>query len=474
MLFNSLQFLVFFVIVYAFYLLLPHRWQNRMLLLASYIFYGSWDVRFLALLIFSTTADYFFALRIDSAACPAGRRKWVTASLVLNLCILFFFKYFNFFVDSFDILARKFGIHIPLRMLNVVLPVGISFYTFQALSYTIDVYRGILRPTGRWSEFALYVAFFPQLVAGPIERATNLLPQVQNPRTVSDYGISHGAYLILWGIFQKVVIADNVSVVADSVFGNRPDSGLLVLVGIYAFAVQIYCDFAGYSNIARGLAFMLGFRLVLNFRNPYFAENPRDFWQRWHISLSSWLRDYLYIALGGNRGNAGFVCRNLMLTMLLGGLWHGAAWTFIVWGFYHGVLLILHRFFKDTFRLPVPVMPSAAKLCRILKIVFFFHLICLSWLFFRSSSMTQVFDMLSVAVNQLWPADISAAAANGLQLFYYALPLAVMEIWQYREGDPLVVLKAPRPVRVLVYMALFYGIIIFARDNAQSFIYFQF
>lgn len=220
---------------------------------------------------------------------------------------------------------------------------------------------------------------------------------------------------------------------------------------------------------------MMGFRLLLNFRNPYFAENPKDFWQRWHISLSSWLRDYLYISLGGNRGATVFVCRNLLLTMFLGGLWHGAAWTFVVWGCFHGILLVLHRFSKDLIRLPeCPDIAIVTIAWKALKIILFFHLICFSWLLFRASSMTQVFDLLSLIVKQFWAADVSSVASNGLLLLYYAFPLVMMEIWQYRTGDPLVVLKAPRPVRVVVYLVLFYGVMIFARDNAQSFIYFQF
>ena len=475
MLFNSIQFFIFFAVVFFTYIALPHRWQNRMLLLASYIFYGSWDWRFLSLLIFSTTLDYFFALRIGRANQSGHRRNWMLASLVVHLSILGFFKYFNFFADSFILLMQKAGIQVSPLVLNIVLPVGISFYTFQALSYTIDVYRGILKPADRWCDFALYVAFFPQLVAGPIERATNLLPQVQHPRTVSDYGISHGAFLILWGLFQKVVIADNISAVADSVFNSHPDSGAMVLVGVYAFALQIYCDFSGYSNMARGLALMLGFRLMLNFKTPYLATDPPDFWRRWHISLSTWLRDYLYIGLGGNRHGNLRTYRNLLLTMILGGLWHGAAWTFIVWGTYHGLLLVLHRLLK----LPATITallsrPWVAPVWRLLRVVIFFHLICLGWLFFRASSMHQVGEMLSLLTRHFHPADIILLSEKALLLIYFGAPLLLMELWQYRSGDPLVALKAPRFIRILVYVALFYGIIIFAKDNAQSFIYFQF
>lgn len=476
MLFNSLTFFIFFAIVFLLYLALPHRGQNRLMLAASYLFYGAWDWRFLFLLMFTTTTDFLIGQAIAGAASPRARKSWVAASAILDLGILGFFKYFNFFVDSFAVLLETLGFHASLPLLRIILPVGISFYTFQSMSYVIDVYRGVLPPARRWSDVALYVAFFPQLVAGPIERATNLLPQVQQPRTVSDYGIGHGAYLILWGMFQKVFIADNICRLADATFNQPSEQALSVLLGVYAFAIQIYCDFSGYSNIARGLAMMFGFRLMLNFRNPYFATNPSDFWKRWHISLSTWLRDYLYIPLGGNRGGAARTRRNLMLTMLLGGLWHGAAWTYVAWGFYHGILLIGHRFFEN-------ILAPARKLNRFftgglgrtVSMVVFFHLICISWLLFRADSIVQAGAMLSTLLTGWanWP-DEATLLYQSFTLLFYGLPLFAMEWWQYRSGDPLVALKAPRIVRAVLYIFLFYGIVIFGENNAQSFIYFQF
>jgi alginate O-acetyltransferase complex protein AlgI len=476
MLFNSLTFFIFFAVVFLLYLALPHRGQNRMLLAASYLFYGAWDWRFLFLLMFSCTMDFLFAREIGKNPAPRARKGWVSASIGLNLGILGFFKYFNFFVDSFAALLEALGLHASMPVLRIVLPVGISFYSFQSMSYTIDVYRGVLAPARRWSDFALYLAFFPQLVAGPIERATNLLPQVQQPRTVSDYGISHGAFLILWGLFQKVVIADNICRMADAAFNHPSAQALSALLGVYAFAIQIYCDFSGYSNIARGIAMMLGFRLMLNFRNPYFAANPSDFWRRWHISLSTWLRDYLYIPLGGNRHGPARTQRNLMLTMLLGGLWHGAAWTYVAWGFYHGILLVGHRWFEKIIK-PMGGLNRflAGWVGRTLGIVLFFHLICISWLLFRADTIAQAGAMLHTLLTgwATMPTEFSILS----QLFtlaFYGLPLFAMEIWQYRSGDPLVALKAPRLVRALLYLALFYGIVIFGENNAQSFIYFQF
>ena len=476
MLFNSLTFFIFFVVVFLLYLALPHRAQNRMLLAASYLFYGAWDWRFLFLLMFTTTTDFLFARAIGKSPSLRARKGWVAASIGIDLGILGFFKYFNFFADSLAALLEGVGLHASLPLLRIVLPVGISFYTFQSMSYTIDVYRGVLAPARRWSDFALFVAFFPQLVAGPIERATNLLPQVQQPRTVSDYGIGHGAFLILWGLFQKVFIADNLCRVADAAFANPPEQALLVLLGIYAFAIQIYCDFSGYSNMARGLAMMLGFRLMLNFRNPYFAVNPGDFWKRWHISLSTWLRDYLYIPLGGNRQGSVRTQRNLMLTMLLGGLWHGAAWTFIAWGFFHGLLLVGHRLFEQIGG-EKPFLPHglSGKGWKVLKMAIFFHLICISWLLFRADTIAQAGAMLHTLLTG-WARmpEESVLLSQLFKLAFYGLPLLSLEIWQYRSGDPLVALKAPRIVRALLYLALFYGIVIFGESHAQSFIYFQF
>ncbi len=476
MLFNSLTFFAFFAVVFLLYLALPHRGQNRWLLAASYLFYGAWDWRCLFLLMFTTTTDFLIGQAIARSSSPRTRKSWVTASAVLDLGILGFFKYFNFFTDSLAVLLESLGFHASFPLLRIILPVGISFYTFQSMSYVIDVYRGVLPPARRWSDVALYVAFFPQLVAGPIERATNLLPQVQQPRIVSDYGIGHGAYLILWGMFQKVFIADNICHMADAAFSQPSGQALAVLLGVYAFAIQIYCDFSGYSNIARGLAMMFGFRLMLNFRNPYFATNPSDFWKRWHISLSTWLRDYLYIPLGGNRDGSARTQRNLMLTMLLGGLWHGAAWTYVAWGFYHGILLVGHRLLEK-------IIPPAGKLNRFLAkgpgralcMGVFFHLICISWLLFRADSITQAGTMLHTLLTG-WAnrPDGPALAHQVFTLAFYGLPLFAMECWQYRSGDPLVALKAPRLVRALLYLALFYGIVIFGENHAQSFIYFQF
>ncbi|MFO1490970.1 MAG: MBOAT family O-acyltransferase [Kiritimatiellia bacterium] len=342
MVFNSFVFVLFFLVVYGLYVILRHRAQNVLLLVASYVFYGWWDWRFLSLVFASTLLDYVCGLKIVDD--PVRRKLWIGISMTGNLGLLFFFKYFNFFAASTAALLHSLGLEAGWTTLNIVLPVGISFYTFQTMSYTLDIYRGTLAPTRSLLNFSLYVAFFPQLVAGPIERASHLLPQVEKPRRPTYQGLREGFWLILHGYLLKVVVADNLGPFADEIF-NHPESarGLAVPLALAAFAFQIYGDFAGYSNIARGLCKWMGFDLMVNFRMPYFATNPSDFWRRWHISLSTWLRDYLYIPLGGNRGGPARTHRNLLLTMVLGGLWHGAAWHFVAWGLYHGLLLSGHR-----------------------------------------------------------------------------------------------------------------------------------
>lgn len=472
MLFNSFQFVLFFAVVFGLYLVLPRRGQNRLLLVASYIFYGAWDWRFLGLLGFSTVADYYFAHWIESEQESRRRKGLVAASMVVNLTFLGFFKYFNFFVDSFRGLCGWFGFTPDLPMLHVILPVGISFYTFQSMSYVIDVYRKRLTAARRLEDFALYVAFFPQLVAGPIERATNLLAQITSERRISHYGLTHGGYLILWGFFQKIFVADNLAMIVDHIFaaGTHPTGGQ-VLLGTNAFFVQIYCDFAGYSNIARGLALCMGFRFMMNFNLPLLASSPSDFWSRWHLSLSTWLRDYLFTPLGGFRKGPLLAYRNLMITMALCGLWHGAAWHFVFWGIYEGFCLAFQRTlqaYRPFARVGEWLVKHRATL--VLCMLFRFELGALGCLFFRSSSMSQIGEMLGAVFT-----DWSSHDAHGwMRLLFYAGPMLIFEIFQYRARDQYVVLKWPLLGRVAAYLVLFYAITIFGMKNAQSFIYFQF
>ena len=344
MLFNSLVFLGFLSVVLMVYPRLHWRRQNLFLLAASYYFYGTWDWRFTSLLMISTVVDYFVGQRIHMATEIRRRKLLLTISVMVNLGILGFFKYFNFFVDSLGVLLDGAGFDPHLPVLRIILPVGISFYTFQTMSYTIDIYRKRMEPTRNFIDFALFVSFFPQLVAGPIERARVLLPQIAAPRQVTRPMITSGLNLMLMGYLKKVAIADTLAPLVDQIFSQPAglDTGTL-LTGVYAFAFQVYGDFSGYSDIARGVSRLLGFELLENFNAPYLSRSITEFWRRWHISLSTWLRDYLYIGLGGNRKGEFRTYINLFLTMLLAGLWHGAAWTFVVFGALHGVYLTVEK-----------------------------------------------------------------------------------------------------------------------------------
>ncbi|HPK04110.1 MAG TPA: MBOAT family O-acyltransferase [Candidatus Sumerlaeota bacterium] len=469
MLFNSILFLLFFCIVYLLYVSLKHRGQNLLLLVASYLFYGTWDWRFLILIFLTTLVDYTTALKVYHVASPRRRRIYVAISITFNLSILFFFKYFNFFVDSTLSLFHFFGLNPDIVTIKILLPVGISFYTFQSMSYTIDVYRGQLTPTRSLLDYMLFVSFFPQLVAGPIERARELLPQVQAPRCIDHAMVREGLWLILLGYFKKVVIADNMAPIANEVF-NNPDAhqGLPVLLGIYAFAFQIYGDFSGYSNIARGVARLMGFHLMVNFATPYFALNPRDFWRRWHISLSTWLRDYLYIPLGGNRKGPVRTYANLSITMLLGGLWHGAAWNFVAWGLYHGLLLILHRlaehvgFWRSE-------NAALSRPLRLLQIGVMFHLTCLSWVLFRINHLSD----FPVLMGNLFTASLDHVSWLWIIILITG-PLLIFEIAWRRSDDLLKVKSLPPAARLAIYCLLLGYILLTGKGDGYEFIYFQF
>lgn len=473
MLFNSFVFWIFFALVLALYRILPHTAQNRMLLVASYIFYGYWDYRYLTLIFLSTLVDYFVALKISTTNSQTLKKRYLSLSIATNLGMLGFFKYYNFFTQEASVLLEAMGLNIPLPVLEIVLPVGISFYTFQTMSYTIDVYRGITKPSHNFLDFALYVSFFPQLVAGPIERSSSLLPQILNPRSPRAQDFIEGLYHILIGLFKKVVIADNMAPIVNQVFATPVQdlTGPEVMLGVYAFAFQIYGDFSGYSSIAQGIAKWMGFELSWNFKMPYFSANPSEFWQRWHISLSRWLRDYLYIPLGGNRHGQWLTLRNLVLTMLLGGLWHGAGWTFIVWGLYHGVLLVVYRLFEYGQRNPLFALFSHPKL-KLLRIIIFFHLICISWLLFRATSIEQAWEMLRVAVTNT---QVTAFAQYGFgMLAVLVIPLLTLELWIERSKDLLKVVNTHWLIRLVIYGYFVMMLLILPPLTQQAFIYFQF
>jgi alginate O-acetyltransferase complex protein AlgI len=473
MLFNSFQFAYFFAALFPTYWLLRkhHRLQNLLLLSAGYYFYANWNPKFLTLLILSTVMDYGCGIAVDRIDDPRKRKMFVLLSMALNLGMLGYFKYYNFFAESLHDALLRAGLNVPLTQLNVVLPIGISFYTFQSMSYVIDVYRKDIKPTRNIIQFATFVSFFPHLVAGPIMRPTTLLPQVANPRKFNLQQFYSGAYLIFWGLTKKVVVADNLANYVNDLFGRHETlNGGLALLAIYGFAFQIYCDFSGYTDVARGIAKCLGFELALNFNLPYFAASPQEFWERWHISLSTWLRDYLYIPLGGNRGGKASLYRNLMLTMIIGGLWHGAAWTFVLWGCYQGLILVAHRLMKPWLARIQPTELIDRACWRLLRMFVTFHLVCFGWLIFRANSLAQLSAMVRAIVER--PAIPAATVLVPVTLCI--IPLLVVQIVQYLSKDLDVVLKTPWYVRSVFYTACFYAFILAGEFGGGQFIYFQF
>ena len=470
MLFNTFEFLGFFLVVYALYTIFAHRAQNVLLLLASYYFYACWDVRFLSLIVISTVVDYFCGIKIGA---HKNKKVYVWISMVVNLGILALFKYFNFFIENMMALLGKAGFEANESFLKIALPVGISFYTFQTMSYSIDIYRGQLKPARNFLNFALFVAYFPQLVAGPIERAKRLLPQIENPRVVTYKMFCEGAWLILLGFFMKTVMADNLAYFVKEVFDGdegNPPHGLQVILGIIAFAMQIYGDFGGYTNIARGISKWFGIELMLNFRMPYFSSNPPEFWRRWHISLSSWLRDYLYIPLGGNRYGSFNMFRNLVLTMLLGGLWHGAAWNYVAWGAYHGVLLVGHRLLSPILSTLKPAHRFGAGLWQVFCVACFFVLTLFGWVLFRIDDLSRLPEVISNAWNPwAWNAKVLI-----LTLTIFCLPVVLLDALQEWKKDMMVVKRFWPPLRLAVYLFMFACIVMCSSRENHAFIYFKF
>ncbi len=485
MLFNSFLFAGFFCLVLPAAAALAGRVRarNALLLIASYVFYACWDWRFLGLIWLSTGVDYACGRLLDPTGLTsarltrwARRRKLVLAtSLVTNLGLLAFFKYFDFFAASAVAGLRALNLEVDPWSLGLVLPVGISFYTFQTLSYSIDVYRGAVRAERDPLNFALFVAFFPQLVAGPIERAGRLLPQLAAATRVSWPRLTSGAWLIGWGLIKKVVLADQLARVVDPVFASQDPSAGAVLVAGYAFALQIYCDFSGYSDMARGLARCLGFEIMVNFRLPYFAASPREFWRRWHISLSEWLRDYLYIPLGGSRRGPWRNRLALLLTMLLGGLWHGAGIGFLLWGLYHGLVLLAQRGLAPWLS---GLRESGGRLARVgvrlVGIGLTFQLVCIGWLFFRARDWDQLLRMLgnllvdgTQTLARLAPTASAVVLASALVLLLVQLAQAVWD-------DLECIWRLPTVARALTYAAMILGFIWFGEFAGEPFIYFQF
>lgn len=471
MLFNTFEFAIFFIVVYSLYLILNHRWQNYLLLISSYIFYGYWDIRALGLLYTSTIVDYFCGIKISEAKEQKEKKLFLIFSVCTHLSILGFFKYFNFFSHSLQNIISHFGFKGDLATINILLPIGISFYTFKSISYTVDVYRNEIKPTKDIFDFALFVSFFPQLIAGPIDRAKDLLSQVTNPRKLYADQFIEGAFLIFWGLYEKVVIADNLANIVNPIFNElNPKNGLLILIALYCYAFQIFCDFDGYSNMARGLASLMGFNLVQNFNLPYFSTSPSEFWKRWHISLSSWLRDYLYIPLGGNKNGNLMTFRNLMITMLLGGLWHGAAWKFVAWGGYQGVLLVLQRALEPIYS--KIKIPKENKIWFLFRVIFFFQFICLGWLFFRANSLSQALELITLIFSNFHYDSVILVPL--ITLISSTIVLLIIQIFQYKSNDLFFLLRLKPAYQILIYLFLFYSLILRGVTCGQEFIYFQF
>lgn len=478
MLFNSLDFAVFLPIVFVLYWFVVNKqlkYQNILLVVASYVFYGWWDWRFLTLILFSTIVDYAVGLALSKQENYSKRKILLWISIIINLSFLGFFKYFNFFVDNFVQAFSFFGKEIQPNTLNIILPVGISFYTFQTLSYTIDVYKRNLEPTRNFISFAAFVSFFPQLVAGPIERASNLLPQFYIKRQFNYNKAVDGLRQILWGLFKKVVIADNCANVANAIFeGYETYSASTLLLGAVLFAFQIYGDFSGYSDIAIGTSQLFGFNLKLNFDFPYFSRDMAEFWRRWHISLSTWFRDYLYIPLGGSRGTKRNQIRNVFIIFIVSGFWHGANWTFIVWGVLNAMyfipLLLLNKNRLNTNVVAEhSILPSAKEL---LQMGLTFSLTVIAWVFFRAESVSMALHFIYRTANsslftipEIRPTDLLifllifiAIEWAGRRDFY-----AIERLW----------FKYPKPIRLFLYYIIAMMIFLFG-GKAQEFIYFQF
>ena len=471
MTFNSLQYAAFFPLVLAVYWSLRGRTaKNALLLVASYVFYGLFDYRFLGLVALSTLTDYSVGRLLGRTEDHRRRRLIFACSLAVNFGVLATFKYFNFFVASSHRLLHALGIDFTSPAIKVLLPVGISFYTLHGVSYTFDVFRRHVPPTRDLLSFAVFVAFFPQLVAGPIGRAHLQLPQFERDRRPPSWDdIRSGCFLIFLGLFRKVFIADAMAPFVNRAFGPPSPIGWVdLLVGVYAFALQIYGDFCGYSDIARGSARLLGIELPVNFRQPYLSRSITEFWRRWHISLSSWLRDYLYVPLGGNRGSTAATYRNLMITMLLGGLWHGAAWTFVVWGGLHGSFLAAERWWR---RGTSVAEPRGGRARSVVRAVVTFHLVCLAWVFFRAPSLHEALVYLKGIVT-LRPGAIHGDALA--VLVPTAMAALAIDLVQRRAGAEAAPLRWQPLGRGVAFAAMLLLIVVFSGGTPVPFIYFRF
>ena len=470
--FNSLQFILLLVLVVLTYWRLRLRGQNRLLLLASYVFYGWWDWRFLLLLVITTVIDFAIGIRIEEAAGERAKRSWLISQLVFNLGILAFFKYANFFIDSAQQVADALGLEWSAPLLRIILPVGISFFVFHEISYAVDIFRGRLRAERNLATYALFIAYFPLLAAGPIERAWHLLPQLRTERRRPNREqVYSGILLIITGIFKKVVIADTVAVVANAVFARPEGRGFIPLaVGAVAFAIQIYGDFSGYTDVARGTSRLLGIEVFRNFEQPYLSTSITQFWRTWHISLSSWLHDYLYIPLGGNQRSRFGTYRNLFLVMLIGGLWHGAAWTFVIWGGLHGVALAVHRALGAYEPRGRPGVPGRRDVPKILGT---FTLVTALWVFFRAESLGDALAFFANMASGPIGSAPGAWKADLLTVGLFAVLVLAMDLVD-RRREVLRPLQWSPVVQGSLVGAALVGILVWSGTAPVPFIYFQF
>jgi alginate O-acetyltransferase complex protein AlgI len=475
MLFNSIEFAIFLPVVFILYWFVFNKKlqvQNFLILAASYLFYGWWDWRFLGLIVISSIVDFYVGQALGKATNPKKRKLLLATSLATNLGILGFFKYFNFFLENLVTSFGSLGIELHSTTLQIILPVGISFYTFQTLSYSIDIYRGKLEPVDDAIRFFAFVSFFPQLVAGPIERAAQLLPQFSVPRKFEFDKAADGVKQILWGLFKKVVIADNLAFHVDYIFTNYESLPASVLVmGAVFFAFQIYGDFSGYSDIAIGTARLFGFDLMKNFATPYFSRDIGEFWRRWHISLSTWFRDYVYIPLGGNRVSKGRQIWNSLVTFTVSGLWHGANWTFIIWGFLNGLYYVPSILLKTAKKRGVVAQNTFfPNIKEFGQMITTFSLVTLAWIFFRAENVSHAFDYIL----HLFSTSIFEVPSSNRGPIPYIIGLILIEWFQRKRDHGLELTSFPRWVKPAFYIIIVMIVLLFGFDDSESFIYFQF
>ena len=469
MLFNSIHFLYFYLVVVVIYFITNYKYRWIILLLSSYYFYMNWNVNYVFLILFTTVISYYTAIKIENSADKATRKLYLTISIVASLGVLFFYKYFNFFGSSLNSVFSFLKADVEIPYLRFLLPVGISFYTFQTLSYSIDVYNNKIKTERHFGIYALYVSFFPQLVAGPIERSTRLLPQFRVRHTLTADNIIVGLKWIVLGFFMKLVIADRLSLYVDSVYNNVYEhSGASFIMATFLFAFQIFGDFAGYSSIAIGVARIMGYNLMTNFNRPYFATSISDFWHRWHISLSTWFRDYFYIPMGGSRVKVSRWYLNLFLTFLVSGLWHGANWTFVIWGALHGIYIMSENFFK----LSVSKGKSITLLERLFRIFVVFIIVDFAWIFFRANTIDDAFYI----VRNIF--DVSSDLFLDSRVFFYGFiglfTLLINDILIEKNKNSSI-LNTEVSTKIIVYFSILICLTLFIGVfNGGQFIYFQF